>query len=107
MRFFQTAHVQRRFADPLPVAAVSADAAEPAIAHLSPEAIAEGTALVEAFLETWASRTAELPAAVADEAPTGETREDVELKELVRCFEEYKSKFEGSEWTREVLAKTY
>ncbi|BGO94891.1 hypothetical protein NBRC10512_006153 [Rhodotorula toruloides] len=86
---------------------VSADAAEPAIAHLSPEAIAEGTALVEAFLETWASRTAELPAAVADEARTGETREDVELKELVRCFEEYKSRFEGSEWTREVLAKTY
>ncbi|BGP27056.1 DNA mismatch repair protein MSH2 [Rhodotorula toruloides] len=85
----------------------SADAAKPAIAHLSPEAIVEGTALVEAFLETWASRTAELPAAVADEASEGDTREDVELKELVRCFEEYKDKFESSEWTREVLAKTY
>ncbi|POY74749.1 hypothetical protein BMF94_2225 [Rhodotorula taiwanensis] len=70
--------------------------------NLPPEDIAEGTALVEAFLAAWAERTSGLPTSgdIAD-------REDAELKELVGCFESFKDRFESSRWTQEVLAKTY
>ncbi|GAA5992261.1 hypothetical protein JCM10908_001845 [Rhodotorula pacifica] len=76
--------------------------AEEAAAALPPQDIAEGTALVEAFLEAWAARTSALP-------KTGELedRQETELKELVDCFESFKDRFESSRWTQEVLAKTY
>jgi DNA mismatch repair protein MSH2 len=69
---------------------------------LPPQDIAEGTALVEAFLEAWAERTGTLP-------PSGnvEDRQEAELKELVGCFEAFKDRFDSSRWTKEVLAKTY
>ncbi|TKA53604.1 hypothetical protein B0A53_03895 [Rhodotorula sp. CCFEE 5036] len=71
-------------------------------AALPPQDIAEGTALVEAFLEAWAERTGTLP-------PSGnvEDRQEAELKELVGCFEAFKDRFDSSRWTKEVLAKTY
>ncbi|GAA5832087.1 hypothetical protein JCM11251_002814 [Rhodosporidiobolus azoricus] len=74
-------------------------------AALSPEIIAEGTALVESFLEAWAAKTAELPAPTASQE--GEKREDVELKHLVACYEEYRERFEKSEWAAKVLETTY
>ncbi|BGP19387.1 MSH2 protein [Rhodosporidiobolus nylandii] len=82
------------------------DSTNPA-ASLAPEVIAEGTALVESFLEAWAARTAELPPASASQQDANETKEDVELRHLVACYEEYKDRFEQSEWAGKVLAKTY
>ncbi|GAA5858048.1 hypothetical protein JCM8547_006678 [Rhodosporidiobolus lusitaniae] len=72
-------------------------------AALPASSIAAGTALVESFLEAWSARTASLP------SPSGTTNDDndVELKELVACYEEFKGRFEESEWAREVLARTY
>ncbi|GAA5886475.1 hypothetical protein JCM6882_001648 [Rhodosporidiobolus microsporus] len=76
-------------------------------ASLSPETIAEGTALVESFLEAWAARTAELPPPTASQDVEGESREDVEAKHLVACYEEFRERFEKSEWAAKVLEKTY
>lgn len=82
-------------------AAESAEA-EGAAASLPPQDIAEGTALVEAFLEAWSERTGAF-------ATSGdvEDRQEAELKELVDCFESFKDRFDSSRWTKEVLAKTY
>ncbi|GAA5875064.1 hypothetical protein JCM3774_003418 [Rhodotorula dairenensis] len=76
--------------------------AEGAAAALPSQDIAEGTALVEAFLDAWAERTGALP-------PAGdvEDRQEAELKELVDCFESFQDRFDSSRWTKEVLAKTY
>ncbi|GJN93057.1 hypothetical protein Rhopal_006102-T1 [Rhodotorula paludigena] len=79
----------------------AAPRATPPQAQLPADEIAAGTALVEAFLEEWASRTSALPPA-ADEGATA-----AELDALVGVYEEYKERFEGSAWAREVLAKTY
>ncbi|GAA6030957.1 hypothetical protein JCM8097_008956 [Rhodosporidiobolus ruineniae] len=79
-------------------------------AALSPETIAEGTALVESFLEAWAARTAELPAQAegeADDETATATKEEVEMRHLVACYEEYRERFDQSEWARTVLARTY
>ncbi|BGP57733.1 hypothetical protein JCM8202_002386 [Rhodotorula sphaerocarpa] len=79
------------------------DRGESKEATLPAEDIAEGTALVEAFLEAWAERTRELPSDAAGVA----RREEAELKELASCFETFKDRFEASRWTQDVLAKTY
>ncbi|GAA6018060.1 hypothetical protein JCM10207_006066 [Rhodosporidiobolus poonsookiae] len=86
--------------------AVTSDSTNPAAA-LAPDQVAEGTALVEAFLEAWAARTASLPLSGEADGEGREARREAEMKELVGCFEEYRERFEGSEWAREVLAKTY
>jgi DNA mismatch repair protein MSH2 len=76
-------------------------------ARLSAPEIAEGTALVESFLEAWAARAAELPPSTESQDAAGTTEEDVELKHLVACYEEYKERFEKNEWAQQVLSKTY
>lgn len=96
-----------------------------AAAGLSPAAIAEGTALVEEFLHAW---TAVAPSLVG---PSGNaTAQDVDMIDLdadddddddeeaaelikdydalVRVFnDQFKDRFEATEWTRTVLSQTY
>lgn len=103
-------------ADPAPPYAAAQ--ANTSATSLSPEAIAEGTALVEQFLNSWAnvapSSSALAPAVEGDdvEMADGEGEgvdADVErdYAALVKCFDEFKEKFEGTEWTRKVLEQTY
>ncbi|GAA5879435.1 hypothetical protein JCM1840_007040 [Sporobolomyces johnsonii] len=73
---------------------------------LPAELVAEGTALVESFLNDWASRTSEAPASGDVEMDSGADAVEVEIRELKRCFEEYRERFEGCRWTREVLEPT-
>ncbi|SGY74910.1 BQ5605_C005g03387 [Microbotryum silenes-dioicae] len=79
---------------------------------LSPEAIAEGTALVEEFLNAWASGNAaavpggdDRDAEMAD--ADGEAEVAKEYASLLKVFETYKDRFESTEWTRTVLPRTY
>ncbi|GAA5986604.1 hypothetical protein JCM11641_005164 [Rhodosporidiobolus odoratus] len=98
------------FSEPLePTEDATNDSTNPA-ASLSPATIAEGTALVESFLEAWAARSAELPVPSGSQTQPedgDETREEVELRHLVACYEEYKERFEKNEWAGKVLQKTY
>lgn len=95
---------------------LSADAANTTATTLSPAAIAEGTALVEQFLNAWASvapaSSAPAPTEGEDvEMANGEGEGDAEVERdyaaLVKCFAEYKDRFEETEWTKKVLEQTY
>ncbi|SCV69244.1 BQ2448_2264 [Microbotryum intermedium] len=79
---------------------------------LSPEAIAEGTALVEEFLNAWASGNNAAEAAADGEdtemaEADGEAEVTKEYALLLKVFETYKDRFESTEWTKTVLPQTY
>ncbi|GAA5902264.1 hypothetical protein JCM8208_007244 [Rhodotorula glutinis] len=80
---------------------MAAPRAPPPSALLSADEIAAGTALVEAFLDSWAAATKALPPG------DGDARVDAELEALRGVYEEYRERLEASEWAREVLARTY
>lgn len=82
---------------------------------MSPETIAEGTALVEQLLATWASKTAALEAGAPAMDGEDVTMVDRDVEDLVtkeyamlkECYDEFKPKLEAAEWTRTVLCQTY
>lgn len=97
-------------------AAPGASQSQSTTSGLKPEAIAQGTALVEDFLHAWTAVAPSLvgPGADADvdmadaEATEGDDTElNKDYDALVKVFETYKEKFEATEWTRDVLAQTY
>lgn len=97
------------------IACAAALEANTLAATLSPEAVAEGTALVEEFLNAWATATTNAqpsqPSNGDDVEMEGAEQTDAELKRdfelLKQCYDEYKPKFEHTTWTRDVLAETY
>ncbi|ORY74755.1 DNA mismatch repair protein MSH2 [Leucosporidium creatinivorum] len=108
----------KRKADDLEDFSENPDAANTTATTLSPAAIAEGTALVEQFLNAWASvaPSSSVPAPAPTEGEdvemaNGEGEGDAEVERdyaaLVKCFAEYKDRFEETEWTKKVLEQTY
>lgn len=82
---------------------MAAPRAPPPSALLPADEIAAGTALVEAFLDSWAAATKALGS--SDAGP--DARVEAELEALKGVYDEYRERLEASEWAREVLAKTY
>ncbi|PWZ03787.1 putative DNA mismatch repair protein MSH2 [Testicularia cyperi] len=86
---------------------------EPSLLNSFPEEVTkEGAALIEEFMRTWASRSAELTsrnksAAVPDGEPSSKRARhdhDAQLEELKKTVEEFRPRVEANPWAAKVLA---
>lgn len=63
--------------------------------------VAEGTAIVEELLRTWASAPSAHDG--ADVVMGDELDTDAELAELKRCVEQFRPRIEGNAWVQSIL----